>query len=146
MIYTLKQFAELFHTTEHTIRYYTDIDLLPCLRDHGNRRIFNEESVNWMQGISYLKRCGASIADIKKYCALCRLPESSETLYERYQIILRLQEQAHKCMEDAKATVAYMDKKAEHYKQILSGLIPDDSNPIYWSDNPKRKKKDIENP
>ena len=25
MIYTLKQFAEMFHTTEHTIRYYTDI-------------------------------------------------------------------------------------------------------------------------
>ena len=23
MIYTLKQFAEMFHVTEHTIRYYT---------------------------------------------------------------------------------------------------------------------------
>ena len=51
MIYTLKQFAEMFNTTEHTIRYYTDINLLPCQRDKGNRRIFNEESVNWMQGI-----------------------------------------------------------------------------------------------
>ncbi|HIT05820.1 MAG TPA: MerR family transcriptional regulator [Candidatus Scybalocola faecipullorum] len=30
MIYTLKQFAEMFNTTEHTIRYYTDINLLPC--------------------------------------------------------------------------------------------------------------------
>ncbi len=29
MIYTLKQFAEMFHTTEHTIRYYTDIHILP---------------------------------------------------------------------------------------------------------------------
>ena len=49
MIYTLKQFAEMFNTTEHTIRYYTDINLLPCQRDKGNRRIFNEESVNWME-------------------------------------------------------------------------------------------------
>ena len=55
MIYTLKQFAEMFQVTEHTIRYYTDIHLLPCQRDSGNRRIFNEESINWMQGISCLK-------------------------------------------------------------------------------------------
>lgn len=140
MIYTLKQFAEMFNVTEHTIRYYTDIDLLPCLRDKSNRRIFNEESVNWMKGISYLKRCGASIADIKKYCALCRLPDSKETLNERYQMILRLQKQAYKCMEDAKNTVAYMDKKVKHYEQILSGLIPDDSNPDHWSDDTKRKR------
>ena len=96
MIYTLKQFAEMFHTTEHTIRYYTDISLLPCRRDKGNRRIFDEESVNWMQGIVCLKGCGASIEDIKEYCDLCRLPESEETLYARYQIILRQREQAYK--------------------------------------------------
>ena len=135
MIYTLKQFAEMFHTTEHTLRYYTDIHLLPCQRDKGNRRIFNEESVNWMQGIACLKGCGASIEDIKKYCDLCRLPESRETLYTRYQIILRQREQAYKRIEEAKATAAYMDEKVEHYEQILSGLIPDDSNPELWTED-----------
>lgn len=119
MIYTLKQFAEMFNTTEHTIRYYTDINLLPCQRDKGNRRIFNDESVNWMQGIACLKGCGASIEDIKEYCELCRLPESKETLYARYQIILRQREQAYKRVEDAKATAAYMDEKVQHYEQIL---------------------------
>ena len=29
MTYTVKEFADMFHTTEHTIRYYTDINLLP---------------------------------------------------------------------------------------------------------------------
>ena len=38
MEYTLKEFAELFGITEHTVRYYTDIDLLPCRRDGQNRR------------------------------------------------------------------------------------------------------------
>ena len=135
MIYTLKQFAEMFNTTEHTIRYYTDINLLPCQRDKGNRRIFNEESVNWMQGIACLKGCGASIEDIKEYCDLCRLPESGETLYARYQIILRQREQANKRIEEANATAAYMDEKLQHYEQILSGLIPDDSNPEYWTED-----------
>lgn len=135
MIYTLKQFAEMFNTTEHTIRYYTDINLLPCQRDKGNRRIFNEESVNWMQGIACLKGCGASIEDIKEYCDLCRMPESGETLYARYQIILRQREQAYKRIEEANATAAYMDEKLQHYEQILSGLIPDDSNPEYWTED-----------
>ena len=140
MIYTLKQFAEMFHTTEHTIRYYTDINLLPCQRDTGNRRIFNEESVNWMQGIACLKGCGASIADMKEYCDLCRLPESIETLYARYQIILRQREQAYQRIEVAKATAAYMDEKVQHYEQILSGLIPDDSNPEHWTEATRPEK------
>lgn len=65
MYYTIKQFAEMFHITEHTVRYYTDIELLPCKRDSANHRIFDEESVNWMQGITCLKRCGASVGRYK---------------------------------------------------------------------------------
>ena len=140
MIYTLQQFAGMFNTTEHTIRYYTDIGLLPCQRDRRNRRVFNEESVNWMQGIACLKGCGASIEDIKEYCDLCRQPESRETLCARYQIILRQREQAYKRIEEAKATAAYMDEKVQHYQQILSGLIPDDSNPQNWTDDTRPEK------
>ncbi|MGN0407799.1 MAG: MerR family transcriptional regulator, partial [Bacteroides sp.] len=89
MYYTIKQFAEMFHTTEHTIRYYTDIGLLPCQRDGSNRRVFNEDSVNWMQGITCLKGCGASIEDVKEYCRLCLLEENEENLKARYHIILK---------------------------------------------------------
>lgn len=140
MDYTLKKFAEMFGVTEHTIRYYTDINLLPCRRDKGNRRVFDEESINWMQGIMCLKGCGASIEDIKEYCELCRLPESKENLLSRYNIILRQREQAYRRIEEAKATARYMDSKVEHYKQILSGDIPDDSNPKYWNENTRPSK------
>lgn len=133
MIYTIKQFAELFQTSEHTVRYYTDIGLLPCQRDKGNRRIFDEESVNWMQGISCLKGCGASLEDIKAYCALCHLPESRENLTARYQIILRQREKARQRVLEAQATAEYMEKKVKHYQAILAGAIPDDSNPIQWT-------------
>ena len=117
MKYTIKKMAEMFNVTEHTLRYYTDLGLLPCERDEGNRRVFNEESVNWMQGIKCLKGCGASIEDIKKYRHLCLLEESKENLQARY----------------AKITAKYMDEKVEHYKNILAGLAPDDTNPKNWS-------------
>lgn len=133
MTYSIKKFAEMFSVSEHTVRYYTDIGLLPCKRINGNRRIFDEESVNWMQGILCLKGCGASIEDIKEYCQLCLLEESRENLNARYQIILRQRAQAYKRIEKAKATAKYMDEKVAHYEKILAGTVPDDTNPKNWT-------------
>ena len=45
MYYTIRQMAQMFGVTEHTLRFYTDQGLLPCTRDSGNRRVFDEESV-----------------------------------------------------------------------------------------------------
>lgn len=133
MYYTIKQLADMFHTTEHTIRYYTNIGILPCRREGGKRRVFDEESVNWMQGIICLKGCGASIEEIKRYCELCKQPESKENMEARYQIILNQWEEAHKRIEEAKAIAEYMDKKVEHYQAVLAGLTPDDTNPGKWT-------------
>ena len=105
--YTIRQMAEMFNVTEHTLRFYTDKGLLPCERDGGNRRVFNEESVNWMQGIMCLKGCGASIEDIGEYCRLCLLEESEENLRARYAIILKQRDEAYARLAEAKATVKY---------------------------------------
>ncbi len=140
MCLTIKEFAQKFNVSEHTIRYYTDIGLLPCQRDDRNRRVFNEESENWMQGITCLKGCGASIEDIKEYCRLCLLEENTETLKARYHMILKQREAAHKRVEEAIAAAKYMDDKVKHYEDILSGLIPDDSNPKTWTEQTKPNK------
>lgn len=129
MQYTIKQMAQMFDVTEHTLRYYTDLGLLPCMRDGGNRRVFSEESVNRMQGIKCLKGCGASIEDIKEYCRLCLLEESEENLRARYKIILKQREEAYKRVEKAKETAKYMDEKVAHYEAVLAGDAPDDTNP-----------------
>ena len=133
MYYTIKQMAEMFGVTEHTLRFYTDKGLLPCERDGGNRRVFNEESVNWMQGIKCLKGCGASIEDIQEYCRLCLLEESETNLRARYAIIVKQRAEAYKRVEAAKATAKYMDEKVAHYEAIFAGLAPDDTNPKNWT-------------
>lgn len=133
MYYTIKQMAEMFDVTEHTLRYYTDQELLPCERDDSNRRVFNDESINWMQGIKCLKGCGASIEDIKEYCRLCLLEESEENMKARYKIILKQREEAYKRVEEAKATAKYMDEKVAHYEAVLAGIVPDDTNPKNWT-------------
>ena len=139
MYYTIKQMAEMFDVTEHTLRFYTDKGLLPCERDGGNRRVFNEESVNWMQGIKCLKGCGASIEDIQEYCRLCLLEESEENLRARYAIILKQRDAAYHRLEEAKATVKYMDDKVAHYEGVLAGITPDDTNPKNWTSENRPK-------
>lgn len=136
MYYTIRQMAEMFEVTEHTLRFYTDKGLLPCERDGGNRRVFNEESVNWMQGIQCLKGCRASIEDIQAYCRLCLAEESEENLRARYAIILKQREEAYKRVEEAKAA---------HYAAILAGLAPDDTNPKNWTaaNRPKHKAEKL---
>ena len=100
MYYTIRQMAERFGVTEHTLRFYTDKGLLPCTRDGGNRRVFDEESVNWMQGIQCLKGCGASLEDIQAYCRLCLAEGSEENLRARYAIIRKQREAAHQRVEE----------------------------------------------
>lgn len=133
MYYTIKQLANMFEITEHTLRYYTDIGLLPCQRDSGNRRVFDEQSINWLQGIMCLKGCGASIEEIKKYCELCKQPETEENMKARYEIILNQQKEAYKKVQEAQRVADYMDKKVAHYQDILKGLTPDDTNPVNWT-------------
>ena len=99
MYYTLKEICKMSGMTEHTIRYYTDKGLLPCRRDGANRRIFDDDSLNWLTAIRCLKGCGMSIESIRHYCDLGRLEDSEENL------------------------------KARHYEDILAGRVPDDMNP-----------------
>ena len=142
MYYTIRQMAQMFGVTEHTLRFYTDQGLLPCTRDSGNRRVFDEKSVNWMQGIMCLKGCGASIEDIREYCRLCLMEESEENLRARYAIIRKQREEAYKRVEEAKAIARYMDDKVAHYEAILPGLAPDDTNPKNWTAENRPKHGD----
>lgn len=124
---TLREVCAKTGLSEHTIRYYTDQGLLPCQRDSGNRRVFDEESLHWIQGIKCLKGCGMSIASIRNYFQLCRLPESRENLMARYRMIVEYRDLAYRQLQDAKDRVSYMERKTRHYEDILAGLIPDDT-------------------
>lgn len=55
-MYSVKETAEIVGLTEHTIRFYTDKGLVPNVtRDRNNNRLFDEESINWLTGVKYLK-------------------------------------------------------------------------------------------
>jgi DNA-binding transcriptional MerR regulator len=130
-LYTVKEVANLLELTEHTVRFYTDKGLVPSVqRDKNNNRLFDEESINWLTGVKYLKQCGMTVEDIKTYVDLCLKGDS--TIQERYEIILKQKEIAQTQLEEAKQRAKYMEEKANHYLDIINGVVPDDMNPGEW--------------
>lgn len=127
MNYTVKQIADLMGMSEHTIRYYTDLKLLPIKRDRANHRVFDEESINWLMGIKCLKGCGMSIEDIKKYGDLCLIGD--ETLKERREIMYNQIAIAERKLKEAQEVLNYVRKKLAHYDDIIAGKTIDDTNP-----------------
>lgn len=128
MYYTMKEMSKKMELTEHTLRFYTDKGLLPCQRDGNNRRVFDDESINWLEGIKCLRKCGVSIEDIKAYSDLC-LSDEPDALQKRYEFMKKQKEIANERLKEAQELATYMEHKVEHYEDIISGKIQDDTNP-----------------
>lgn len=133
-MYTVKEVAKLLDLTEHTVRFYTDKGLVPNLqRDKNNKRIFNDDSLNWLRGAKKLKKCGMSVEDIKKYVDLSL--EGHPTIEERYEMILKQKELVLAQLEEMKLMAEYITNKEKHYRDIKDQMIPDDTNPAHWKND-----------
>lgn len=130
-MYTVKQAAALLGISEHTLRYYTDRELVPTVqRDKNNNRLFDEASINWLRSIKCLRACGMPIEAIRDYCALCRAGDA--TVEARHAIILEQLRAAEAQLVEAHKRVEYLRLKAEHYQDIIHHHAPDDMNPGNW--------------
>ena len=96
---------------------------------HGNR-VFDDESLNWLICIRFLRESGMSLSDIKHYFELCLA--GSKTLPERYEILEALLEQSERELEMIQKRTKCIQSKVIQCKRALSGEIPDDCNPINW--------------
>lgn len=130
-MYSVKETAEIVGLTEHTIRFYTDKGLVPNVtRDRNNNRLFDEESINWLTGVKYLKECGMSIEAIKDYVDLCL--EGNSTIEQRYQIVLRQKTVAEEQLRSAQERIEYLNAKIAFYQDIMEHNKPDFMNPGTW--------------
>lgn len=131
-MYTVKEISKLLNMSEHTVRYYTDMGLVPTLkRDKNGNRLFDENSKNWLIGIKNLRGSGMSIKAVKDYVDLCLQGES--TLDKRYEIIIEQKMQLEKQLKEMNERYNYITNKANWYLDIMNHRIPDNSDPGTWS-------------
>lgn len=131
-MYTVKEVSAMLGLTAHTIRYYTDLGLIPMLkRDKNNHRLFDEEAVNWLTAVKTLRGCGMSIEAIKHYLDLCLDGDCS--VPERYEIFMKQKEIVDAQLREIAEHAAFLERKLAHYQQIMNNAIPDDTNPVTWA-------------
>ena len=131
MNYTIKHVCAELSMTVHAVRYYCDRGLVPNLRHdaHGNR-LFDEESINWLRAVGFLRASGMSIAQIKHYFELCQ--QGAATLQERQTILAELKQKVEAELAAAQIRVHCLDEKVQSLQESIEGKHPDDCNPKNW--------------
>lgn len=95
--YTAKQIAEILQQDDprmnlRTVRYYTQIGMVPPLELLGNKRVYTENHIQYFRAIITLSRTGETLASIQETLKKLSLEDIEKisqqlTLYEPSRII-----------------------------------------------------------
>lgn len=131
MDYTIKDMCQKLNLTVHTVRHYCDMGLVPNLRhDKNGNRIFDEESLNWLQGAKFLRASGLSIPEIRHYFSLCQMGKSS--IKEREDILIRLKSESEKELAELQQRIDCLSDKIARCQNVIDADGEDVCNPLNW--------------
>ena len=116
--YTVKQVADLYGVSTHTIRFYDNAGLFPDMaRGENGERLFSKEQLDWLNIVMCMRKTGLPIAGIRHYIELSEQGDS--TLKERYRIILEQKKRAQAELEECKNKLGILERKEKWYLQML---------------------------
>lgn len=125
----MKQTCEQVGMTYEALKFYCNQGLIPNVkRGKNNYRVFDEHDIEWIKGLTCLKRCGMSMDDMKTYLALCLQGQS--TIPQRQVILENQRKLLSEKIADLQKDIAYIDWKQNYYDDVLSGKIKYTSNLI----------------
>ena len=129
MLYSMKQACKTVGMTYEALKFYCNQGLVPNVkRDKNNYRIFDEHDIEWIKGLTCLKRCGMSLEDMKLYLTLCL--QGKSTIPERKEILEKQRKQLLDKMNKLQEDIAFIDWKQNYYDDVLAGKIKYTSNLI----------------
>lgn len=121
-MYTMMQACKEVNMTYEALKFYCNSGLVPNVkRDKNNRRIFDENNINWIKSLSCLKNCGMSIKDMQIYLDLCL--QGQGTIPQRQEILDLQKEKLINQLEEIKKSLEYIDHKQDFYQKVLDGEI-----------------------
>lgn len=114
MSYSVKEVAEMFRISPHTVRYYTDQELIPGVRrDHNGRRMFDDAALGWLRTIIAFRTAGMSIDMIRHYLDLYN--QGEETIPARYQLLVKQQQLTRQKLDDLTRQLEVINEKVQSY-------------------------------
>ena len=120
MLYSMKEVCQRTGLNYETLKFYCNQGLVPNVkRDGGNRRVFDEQDLAWLEGLGCLRRCGLSIKEMQHYVQLCLQGEAS--IPERKIILAERRQALGEQMARLQSAMEYLDGKQAFYDEVLAG-------------------------
>lgn len=116
---SVKNVADHFGISPHTIRYYDKMGLLPdVLRDEHGARVFTQDQLEWIGIVLCLRSTGLSVAGIRHYMELVEIGD--DTIEERYEIIMAQKRRAEAERAEIDRKLSILARKQAIYEQKLA--------------------------
>ena len=117
MTYSIKEAAEKFHLTTHTLRYYDKEGLLPSVKrtESGIRR-FDDSDLEWLGLVCCLKNTGMPIKEIKRFIDWC--VEGDGTLSQRIGLLCDHRRQVEQQIAELNHNLEKIDCKIDYYNNL----------------------------
>ncbi len=117
--FRIGEFATRTGRSIHALRWYEAQGLMPgVIRDSGNRRVYSELHLSWVDLIHRLRRTGMSIAQIREYAASVK--QGNTTLARRREILSAHRTRVKAKIEEWAQALELIDHKIDFYGQWLA--------------------------
>lgn len=117
--FTVKQTAARLKTSPGTIRHYYRIGLLPnAKRAKNGYRILTPEQLAQTRNLIFLKRCGLTNREVRRYINLER--QGSGTIPERKALLATKKRQLWQQLKDIQENIDFIERQTEVLDQELT--------------------------
>lgn len=122
MMYSMKEASTILGMTYEGLKFYCNQGLLPNVkRDAQNHRVFDDDDLRFLYGLSCLRKCGMGIQEMREYISLEMpdgIPARKAMLAEKEAALLAQ-------LEEIQKSIDYIHHKQRFYDDILEGRTPD---------------------
>lgn len=120
-MFKISEVSQKLQLSVPTIRYYTDLNLLPNLkRNLEGQRVFDDEDLVWLKGIKFFRELGTPLPEIKNYINLCQ-KKGPAAVKKRYAVLMEQQKRAKQSLNESQLHLDQINHKLKLEEQIMNG-------------------------
>jgi DNA-binding transcriptional MerR regulator len=112
---TIKSTSEKYGVTEHTLRYYEKIGMIPPVtRNSSGIRDYKDEDLEWVELVLCMRNAGLPVKVLVEYLRLYQLGDS--TILDRLQLLLSQQQELLEQKKNIDASLKKLNYKISRYE------------------------------
>ena len=116
--WTVGEAAEKCGLSQHTLRWYERIGLLPAIeRGSDGRRRYRDSDLDWLSLLTKLRATGMPVRDMQRYAELVR---SGAGHAERLDLLIKHREEVRRALAAQRETLKLLDAKIDTYECLVA--------------------------